>query len=300
MTNLYRMTPKYQLGFTLIELLVAIALGIVVITVVVISFLSTNLASNTAQAQGRMNEDAQMALEILSQEIRKAGYNPLRSAGLVNDLGQNGWNLFACDTGFKDSTTPLISGLQCNNAGTNMEIAIAYEADSYAGKMTNAAPAKLMDCIGNGITSSGTYFIVQARLASNGKGLTCRGSGDLTQNQTLVDNIESINMSFAVSDPSKAISSTPMGYLTATQLNAPVADLAGYTGVQRWNKVLAARICVVVRSEEKILNGLLSSNAKPNYINCAGDSVDINDGVLRRAYRTTVLLRNHGVGYVDK
>ncbi len=289
-----------QRGMTLIELLISIALGILIVSVVVVAFVSTNFASKTSQAQGRMNEDAQMALEILSQEIRRAGYNPVRSGGVTNDLGQGGWNVFACDTGFSDATVALMSGLTCKNAGTNTEIAVTYEADTYTGKMSKTVPAKLLDCIGNGISITGTYFVVQSRIAANGSGLTCRGSGDLTQTQTLVDNIESLNLKFAVSDPTQAVSSTAMGYLTATEINAPVASLVPYASLARWNKVLAARICVVVRSESTVINDFAGGGTNPSYLDCDGNSVDITDGILRKAYRTTVLLRNHGVGYVDK
>jgi len=293
-------TRARQAGLTLIELLVSIALGILIMGIVVIVFLSTNLSSKAAQAQGRMNEDAQIALEMLAQEIRKAGYNPVRSNGAQNDLGQAGWGIVACDTGFKDATVASMASLECNNSGTSSAIAVTYEGDIYSGKLTSATPAKLLDCIGNGISGTGSYFIVQSRLDVDGNGLSCRGSGDLTQSQTLVDNIQSMHLRFAVSDPSQATSANAFGYLSATEINTPVSALATFTSLQRWNKVLAVRICVVVRSESAVISDLAGDGINPTYYDCDGNSIDITDGFFRKAYRTTVILRNHGVGYVDK
>jgi type IV pilus assembly protein PilW len=116
----------------------------------------------------------------------------------------------------------------------------------------------------------------------------------------LAENIESLSLRFAVTDPAVAGSKNAVGYLTATQINTPVASLAGLTPVERWTRVVAARICVVVTSENAVLQDMKSdSGINPTYEDCNGANVDITDGKMRRAYRTTVILRNHGVGYVD-
>lgn len=291
--------PGRQTGFTLIELLISITLGLVVIGALVVMYTAGSSATRNAQAQGQMNEDAQMALGVVTQELRQAGYNPLRAAGAKNDLFQGGWGVFACDTGFVDSSLANVSALTCNPAGSSSSLAVVAEGDLNSGK--NTAGGLPMDCIGNGVAAAaGGYYVMQSRLYIANNALTCRGSGDLAQAQVLAENIESMSLLFAVTEPTVPNSKVVLGYLTADQINNPTdVNLAALPLQQRWDKVVAARVCVVVSSENLVLQDMGTSGTKPSYQNCNDASVDINDRKLRRAYRTTVLLRNHGVGYVD-
>lgn len=311
MTKLQPTPPfhKLQRGFTLIELLISMALGIVVIGASLVMYTSGSSANRIAQAQGQMNEDAQMALSVVTQELRQAGYNPVGAGGAQNNLNQGGWNLLGCDADFTANDTALMSGMTCKAAaaGANSSLAIAYEGDLYSGRNTVGPPALPMDCIGNGVAATAGYYIMQSRLYIANHTLTCRGGGDLTQSQILAENIDSMLITYGMTDPSKstinpadATTKQVFGYLTADQINNPTdAQLQALTALQRWNKVAAARVCVVVSSEAAVLNDLKTSDNNPTYINCANTSTDVTDGKLRRAYRTTVLLRNHGVGHVD-
>jgi type IV pilus assembly protein PilW len=291
---------RRQQGFTLIELLISMALGIVVIGALIVMYVAGSSATRNAQAQGQMNEDAQMALGVISQQLKQAGYNPTRTAaGARNDLFQGGWTLRACDTGFADNAAVNTASLVCNAAGANASLAVVYEADLNTGK--NTAGGLPMDCIGNGVAvTAGGYYVMQSRIYIANNALSCSGSGDLTQSQVLAENIEALKVLFAVTEGNVPNSKSVRGYLTATQIKAPAdAGLAALTEMERWEKVVAARVCVVVASENRVLSEVSSADATPTFLDCDGASIDINDGKLRRAYRTTVLLRNHGVGYVD-
>ena len=292
--------PGRQLGFTLIELLISMVLGLVIISALVVVYASGSSATRNAQAQGQMNEDAQMALAVITQELRQAGYNPTRAGGAQNDLAQSGWSLFACDTGFTNNTTAAVNALACNATGDSSSLAVVFEGDLTTGK--NTAGNLPMDCIGNGVAAAGGggYYVMQSRLYIANNALNCNGSGNLAQSQVLAENIESMSVLFAVTEPTVANSKVVLGYLTANGINNPTdAGLTALTPLQRWDKVVAARVCVVVMSEATVLRELGATATNPSYRNCNDTSVDITDGKLRRAYRTTVLLRNHGVGYVD-
>lgn len=290
-------TRVQQLGFTLIELLISMALGIVIIGALVVMYTSGSAATRNAQAQGQMNEDAQMALAVITHELRQAGYNPTRAGGAVNDLLQGGWGLFACETGFTNNATPNVSALLCNAAGSSTSLAVVYEGDLYSGK--NTAANLPMDCIGNGVAptvAGGTYYTMQSRLYIANNALNCNGGGNLNQSQVLAENIESMSVSFAVVEPTVANSQRVLGYVSAADLIVPGnADLAALPALQRWNKVVAAQVCLVVRSENPVLGEMSNST----YQDCSNAIIAIADGRLRRAYRTTVLMRNHGVGYVS-
>ena len=295
-----------QTGFTLIELLISMVLGMVIIGALIVMYLSGSSATRNAQAQGQMNEDAQMALAVVAHELRQSGYNPTRAAGVKNDLSQNGWGLVACDTGFANNAALTVAALACNPGAGGFALAVAYEGDLRTGRNTTAVPPLPMDCLGNGVAPpvpGAGYYVMQSRLYIANNALTCRGSGDLTQSQVLAENIESMTASFAVSDPTVAAAAaaaapkTTVGYLTATGINAPANPaLLLLPPLERWSRVIAAQICVVVRSENVVLSDLQTATP-PTYLDCNNANVNIADGRLRRAYRTTVLLRNHGVGY---
>jgi type IV pilus assembly protein PilW len=297
-----RNNPQRQAGVGLIELLISMMLGLVIICALVIMYVGGGQSLRNVQAQGQMNEDAQIALSVISHELRQAGYNPRRdAAGSKNDLGQGNWNLRACDQGFTTTTVdqPSVSGLVCNAGGGGFALAVVYEGDLSSGKKTSTGLP--MDCIGNGVAvvPSSNFYVMQARLYVENNALMCRGSGNLTGTQALAENIESMTATFAVADPAAANNLDAKGYLSASEINNVATP--GLTALalpeERWNKVVAAHICIVVVSENIVLSDLGSSSAKPSYQDCGGAKVTITDGRLRRAYRSTVLLRNHGVAY---
>ena len=140
---------------------------------------------------------------------------------------------------------------------------------------------------------------MQNRLFIENGALRCvGGSNFLTPNQVLAENIESMTVAFGVADPAVPGSQQVAGYLTANEINNPInPGLVALLPAARWRTVLAARVCIVVRSENAVLNDLRGGGIVPSYSDCADNAVAINDGRSRRAYRTTVLLRNHGVGF---
>ena len=294
-----------QAGFSLVELLVSMALGLVVTGALAVMYLSGGQAARNVDAHGRMNDDAQMALAAITHELRQAGYNPVRDAsGTKNDLGQKGWSLFACDAGFTGTSAAEggIDALRCNTGGAGFALAVVYEGDLNTGRNT-ATTGLPMDCVGKGVKETGAGFhTMQARLYVEGNALMCRGSGGgegeggkLGAAQALAENIESMAASFAVANPADANNQDIRGYLEASGINDPLdPGLAALAPRDRWNKVAAVQICVVARTEGPVLQDM---GMAASYQDCHGANVRITDGRLRRAYRSTVLLRNHGVGY---
>jgi type IV pilus assembly protein PilW len=311
--RMVRRVAVKQNGFTLIELLISLVLGIVVIAAMLVMYSTGAAASRYATAQGQMNEDAQMALSVITQELRRAGNNPQHPFGVapataVNNLGQGGWGLIACTNGFTDNTLLLTGGLACNAApvaNTGAGLAVVYEGDLVSGK--NTATPLPMDCIGNGVAAQGVsiaggnYYTMQSRFYVANNALWCLGSGGtlprLTLNQVpqvLAENIESMSFLFGIGSP--ADNKIVQGYYSANELNGAPADLAfsALPVASRWAKVVAARVCVVVVSENAILRDV---DTAPTYLDCNDTATAIADGRLRRAYSTTVLIRNHGVGF---
>ncbi|MGV8894427.1 MAG: PilW family protein [Burkholderiaceae bacterium] len=75
---------RYLQGFSLIELMISLTIGLIITIAVFSAYMGAAGAGKMAEAQGRMNEDAQAALTILTQQLRMAGSNPDQAYRIEN------------------------------------------------------------------------------------------------------------------------------------------------------------------------------------------------------------------------
>ena len=327
-------------GFSLIELLVSITIGLVIVVAAGSAYLGASAASKVSDAQTRMNEDGQAALNILSQHLRMAGTNPDQSnrdpafarnpiyaskyvGGEETPYGSvaliapvpslSTFSIRGCDGTFTatPATATAISALSCA-AGANTlpdSIAISYEADRY--NTEPIATGEPTDCIGNKLPSTTAAFPLPAPVGTlsatfsvavnrfyiatsgsvNAPTLFCKGNGGGTGTsaQPLVENIEDMQFTYGTVSTSETLpTATAAGYLTANGV-ASETSLAALPLEDRWGKVLSVRICLLVRSESPAAPNAASAK----YDDCQGGrDVTAPDLRLRRAYSTTVVLRN--------
>lgn len=317
----------YAKGLTLIEMMVSIVIGMFVVVAILAVYAGTSGAARTAEAQGRMNEDAHAALNILTQQIRMAGSNPMqpnRTAAQPRNpaFPAGSFAIRGCEGKFSNITvTTAISTLTCA-AGTSTlpdSIAIAYEADKYNTVPTTTGLGTPTDCTGSALTAVPTnvvaatttapgttnlaisYYVADNRFyigtstAITSPSLYCKGINN-TNPQPLVENIEDMQFTYGTS-PAGTGTGTVAGYLDAdaVETNAAAdstgATLAGIAQAARWSRVVTVRICVLARSER----AAVTDNASGKYNDCNGNLVTPTDMRLRRAYHTTVVLRNQQI-----
>ncbi len=65
---------QHQLGFSIIELLLALALGMLVVAGIVQLFVGNAASYNLLTGQARMQENGRMAMELMTTDVRNAGY----------------------------------------------------------------------------------------------------------------------------------------------------------------------------------------------------------------------------------
>lgn len=319
---------RYSRGFSLIELMVSLTIGLVIAVAAMSAYLGAAGASKMSDAQSRMNEDAQAALNILIQQLRMAGNNPVQSNR--NDLSRrnpvygtttfstspgtftlSSFNIRGCDGRFNNITTAnttldTLDTSTCASGTSTLadSIAINYEADKY--NTVRTASGLPTDCLGFTLSTitatfpattpttavSGTYTVADNRFyigttTTAGPSLYCKGNGGAGTAQPLVENIEDMQFTYGtMSTTATSTTDTVAGYLRADEITALTTTPAD--DATRWGKVLSVRICVVVRSE----NPVVSDSASAKYLNCQGSLVSAPDLRLRRAYSTTVVLRN--------
>ena len=308
-------SPRHRnRGLSLIELMVSLVIGLVIMIAVISAYIGASGATRVAEAQARMNEDGQAVLTILSQQLRMAGNNPKRAGYDVATPRNPVYNTVTyivrgCDGKFADTSVATISLLSCGGGGGPDAIAVTYEADRYNTVPTTAgAPT---DCLGQALTeltatanvwngaasvpTNVTYtlaenrFYVATSTAVVSPSLYCKGNGGAAA-QSLVENVEDLQFVYGTA-PATATPSTlaVAGYLNAGDL-ATAAGLSGMASEEaRWKQVVTVRICAVIRSEKPIVQDLDSAR----YVQCDGTvNTAPADLRLRRAYSTTVVLRN--------
>lgn len=269
-------------GVTLIELLISMVIGMVVVAAVIVSFVDSGKVSRYQATLGQMNQDAHVALNLLSREVQLAGYvSPVQSLGSTPPL-------FGCDgtVGSVPFTNPAATGaLTCGAAtGTTVSaLEVVYEADLY--NTVVAAGSVPSDCLGNGFAA--TPYIVRNRYfidtgPAGRPELYC--ASNLSAKQPLLENVDQLQIWYgivAAAAPNQVIRYARAGK-DATTTGTVNAQAAG-----EWNNVMSVKICLLMRSAEPILTG----EDTLTYQDCSATTQTSADKYLRRAYFTTATVR---------
>jgi type IV pilus assembly protein PilW len=275
-------------GISLIEVLISMVIGLVVVGAVMVSLIGSGNTGRFQSAYAGMNEDAQIGLSILSRDLQMTGYAqptalvsngaPSPTYSLTSTTLGSTTFVFGCDTGFAN---PTAATLACGTAVTPA-LEVAYQADT-GNTMANAGVPS--DCLGNAIAAGPPYVARNRYFISTGASgrpeLYCASNNAANAAQPLIENIENMKIWYGVFVP--AAPTQVVRYVTATQIAALGAGAAA-----EWSQVISARICVLARSAEPVLNTTEDPIA---YLNCDSVSANSNDRYLRRAYFTTASVR---------
>lgn len=269
-------------GITLIELMISMVIGLVVVGAVIVTFVDSGKVSRYQSALGQMNQDAQVALNLLSREVQLAGYvSPVQSLGTTPPL-------FGCDgtAGTVPFTNPAATGaLTCGDAtGTTVSaLEVVYEADLY--NTVVASGSVPSDCLGNGF--SATPYIVRNRYfidtgPAGRPELYC--ASNLSAKQPLLENVDDLQIWYGI--VAAAAPNQVIRYARAGK-DAASTGTVNELGTAEWNNVMSVRICLLMRSAEPIL----TSEDPSTYKDCSGTDQTTTGKYLRRAYFTTATVR---------
>lgn len=308
-------------GLTLVELLVSLTLGLLLVVATTAGYLGLSEAARMAEAQARMNEDGQAALAVLASHLRMAGSNPDRPnrspATRRNPVYPSpfAFAVRGCDGTFANvASAPSVQDLTCAG-GTSPapdSVSITYEVDRY-NTVTLGPGWDPTDCLGRPLSpftatvtviapppgpptetdisyhAAENRFYIDASDSTGTPSLFCKGNGTSSNASPLVENVEDLQLTYGTVPPGAALTNTAIaGYLDASDLAGHPA-FAGASEAERWGKVASVRICVVVRSNRPVVHG----EGSARYVKCDGTiETSVPDSYLRRAYSTTVVLRN--------
>ncbi len=288
-------------GFSVVELMVALLLGFVVVWGVFVTYSGTVLGSQQQRALSAMAEGAQMGFSLMRRDILSAGYvHPAVISGsrfspvssVVTDRP-----IFGCSRHFIQPGAEVGQGA-CATAGPLSDaIEINFEATRDSAFLT--ADEQLADCQGVALMASGQtpqsgkataedriavshrYFIDDAGDTGTPY-LNCASSRSARRG--MVPHAEQLTIRYGLSPA--WVAGDP-----ATRRPVRYVDAAAITGSQ-WADVLTVRLCLVMRSASRVLSD--DESATLEYRDCKGELKSSTDGRLRRAFVTTVGLRNRG------
>lgn len=304
--NIAYMAKTRQRGRTLLELMISISIGLVVIGAVFVVYLGTTASSRQSSANNRISEDAAIAMAILGNNLRMAGYSPPRALfspgsalvdgvkAVVPDRHYVGPAIRGCDFGFSSAANVAFDFITCNPSSSPGPAAfvVRYEGDGFNTIPISGNPS---DCLTNGITANTdsaydatSYKLVESRFsvdtsASNGTPeLYCAGSGGAAPftRQPLMQFVENMAISYGIAEDN--LGGNVVRYVSQTQLDA----ITPGTTDSLWARVVSVKLCLVLRSETRDQNG------GGNYIDCAGNSVASPNGFIRRSFTSVFALRN--------
>lgn len=279
----YRMRQR---GMSLVEVMVSLVIGLVVVGAVMISYLGSGVSGRQQAAYSQMSEEAQIAFSILGKDIGMAGYgrpvNVVVGATPTISKAFTGQALLGCTTGFSNPLAAT-STLACGTSATHV-IGVAFESDASNSIGTGTIGDYGRDCLGQTLAEStvpattmtvtvayNRYYV--ANSANGVPELHCAGQTGTPQ--PLVANVESMKIWYG--EAANASGRQIVRYVAANN-------------VTDWNAVISVRICLLMRSGDKVL--VADEVAAKTYVDCDQTAQTSGDGYARRAFFSTTTLRN--------
>ncbi len=305
---------KLARGFSLVELMVAMAIGLVLLSVVGAIFLGSRSSFLTSDQRGRVNESSRLVHDVLSTMVRQAGYvdianNTSGTAIIFEDVAPPPVQaVFGCSDGRVDfgngawacTANTVVAGQLPSDS-----IAVSYQAQQataaiQGSSLTTFAGGIAGDCNGNnpGIANAGpatappsgipvaiNEFYVARGVVTTQAGqsvripeLYCLGNGARATAQPIAQGVEQLRAFYYVTG----------GTVGAGKRSRRV-NAAG-VAANEWGKVEAVDVCVVMQSPSTA-GGIGIVGGTP-YTDCDGNAQTSTDNRLRKATWYSFNLRN--------
>ena len=290
-----------QQGFSLIELLVALAIGLLIMASVLMIYAGASRTSRTSEMESQMNEDGLIALNIIQQQIRMAGYSGFENPETTDKPKFTGAGVIGCSAAafYPNATVqPAFASLNSTDCDANSDfgdgIIVRYEADLRNTVPTDGSPPKPTNCLMNTAStatdSAGVpYFLPENRYfvaasGTNPPALYCAAGNQI---QPMLDNVEKMGLLYGISATTTPGDTQVITYLNAADINTA---FSGESMDTRWKRVVSVKTCLLMRST----TAMKDIAATATYRDCDGTLVTqaTPDGYLRRAFISTATLRN--------
>jgi prepilin-type N-terminal cleavage/methylation domain-containing protein len=260
-------TKRFNNGFTLIEVLISMLISTVMVSIAIGQLVSSRTLYGLQEADTRIEENARYALELLSSNIRMAGYKNthLTATGGAENITQQFFT-GDCPGAFTSCTS--------DGAGNTTDH-LAIVLDPETNVTCTGVAVGVNDIIAN------LFFIAQ----DNGiNSLRCR-SYTITNNSTatgiagseatLIEGIENMQILYGIADP--------------TDSEKKVDSYVSATNVTDWGRITAARITLLVGTG---YNDNVDTSNSRSFTLADATTTAFTDSNRRKIFSTTTVIRN--------
>lgn len=317
-----------QRGLTLVELMVGLAIGLIVSLAAAALYLGTRESSRATQSNADINDTAKLALDSIGREIQKAGFYPAQYP-ITNDAEKaaematffnakkagtaafdNG--LYGCEGSIfnktaytcpsPDSAAPdsiVVNYFAAQEFGGSSSLGNANDcnrkpvsADADNATRAAAIPPLPLYVSSRFALQPTTYTTVDGgrTVTVTTKSLSCHGNGnEAGEYEMQFTGIEDMVITYGMY--STSTSQSPDVWVRASSV-----DGKGVVGdVSAWRRVVAVKICIVVRSlqnartEEK-------SGSERTYVDCRGNTIKPTDNYIWKRFERMYAVRNNLTG----
>lgn len=168
------MNPHNQKGFSLVELMVSITIGLILLAGVLSIFFSSRVTFSTNERTARLQENGRVALDLVTHDIRSAGYQGCaRGVPFNNGLKTPTsllWNYIFPVQGYENSGTGTFTpalGITLTPTAVNDSDVIVVRSATRDGRSTRleTGMAAVTDDLtvfntGTGTLSAGTIYMI--------------------------------------------------------------------------------------------------------------------------------------------
>lgn len=275
-----RGTRARTAGFSLVELMVSMVIGLIVLGAMFAAYLASGTSSRTSRALSQMTEDAAVAMNVLRAHVGMAGFSQPAGVGADGRFTRvfAGTSLFGCGGRFVNPGVAM-EALGCDpDLSAPDALAVAYQADTSNSLDKAGVP---LDCLGNSLPPLGVaptiYYVSYSRFFVANTGLNCLGPGNAGA-QMLVEHVHDLQALYGIANDIKGDHVQAAYYAAAPAVTAE--------GV--WNRVVSVRICLVVKSEDEVLD------AVQPYPGCDPFNAPVvpTDKRMYRAFTSTIVMHN--------
>jgi type IV pilus assembly protein PilW len=278
-------------------------IGLFLLGAVALIYVSTSTSSRSSNLESQLNEDASLTLELLQQQIRLAGFSTLDASG---NRVFSGIAVRGCDGGFTTNNgTTAFDSLACAASSTGSDaLAIRYEATTLntptakdgggIERPTNCSydtiAAWNFGGAANAPLADNRYYVADDTANDNISTLFCKGKTGtgFSAATALVPNIEELQIKYAVTKA--PVDGEILPHQVTAYVEAKDASLG--STASNWSRVAGVRICIVARTSQPVPVGDNQISDLGKYYDCDGTQKSQTDRYLRRAYHTTIQLRN--------
>jgi type IV pilus assembly protein PilW len=243
-------------GFTLVEMMIAMALGLLLVLVIAQIFLGSKEAYKSIEEMSRLQENARFAVAQLGRVVRMAAY-------MTDPLG-NRATIFPAAARALDAVD--------GGGSASDQITVRYQ-----GSGTPLADGSVLDCQGNAI-KGGDLAVNKYYLANGANGRTslfCDNTGTIGPANAVVElvpNVENMQVLFGED----------------TDADFAANRYVKKTDVANLDNVVSVRLALLFTTNDFVATAVDSNTYTLLDVNY--DPVD--DRRVRRAYATTIALRN--------